>query len=172
METSKQLFTALIAAGILGAGTVALAQPGAAGCGSQTQTGMQRSAWKFDPAARADQRLTQLKSELKLTAEQEPLWQAFAEKSKTEAGKGFQAMRDQAADAKLTAPERMDRMVGLMKERATALESVNESFKRLYAALTPEQKKTADEYVGRFGHRDFGRHHRGGPRGGQAPSQG
>jgi hypothetical protein len=65
----------------------------------------------MDPSARIEQRLNQFKGELKLNAQQEPLWQAFAEKSKTEAGKGMQAMRERMKDEKaLTAPERMAQM--------------------------------------------------------------
>ena len=36
-------------------------------------------------------------------------------------------------------------------ERLGAMEGVSESFKRLYAALTPEQKATADQYFNRMG---------------------
>jgi len=97
-----------------------------------------------DPGARAEQRLTQLKSQLKISAEQEPLWAAFAEKAKAEAGKGMKAMRDKAQQP-MPAPERMTQMIATMKERMTAMESVSESFKRLYDGLTPEQKAIADK---------------------------
>ena len=108
---------------------------------------------------RMGQRLDKLHAELKLTAQQEPLWQAFAEKSKAEMGKGMQAMHDSSADTKLSAPERMDRMQTAMKDRLASMEAVNESFKRLYAALTPEQKAIADQQMQRMGH--------GGPQGGK-----
>ena len=108
---------------------------------------------KFDPAARAEQRLTQFKADLKLTAAQEPLWQAFAEKAKSEAGKGIQAMRDQAQDLSLSAPERMSRRTEVMKQRVAAMESVNASFKTLYDALTVEQRRAADIHASRMGDR-------------------
>lgn len=104
---------------------------------------------------RVDKRLERLHGELKITAQQEPLWQAFTEKSKAEIGKGMQSMRA-GADAKLTAPERMEKMQANMKERVAGMEAVNESFKRLYAALSPEQKATADTHFNRIG---FGGHH-------------
>jgi protein CpxP len=82
-----------------------------------------------------------LKGDLKLTAPQEPLWQAYADKVKAEAGKGMQAMRqNMQGDKSVPAPERMAQMQTMMKERLAAMESVHESFNRLYAALTPEQK--------------------------------
>ena len=138
------------------------------GCGSDGKPGMQRSSMQggmMAPGARVEQRLTRFKSELKLTAQQEPLWQAFADKSKTEAGKGMQAMRERMKDDKpVSAPERMAQMQGIMKERVAAMESVNESFNRLYAALTPEQKAAADKHFSAAGLHQHGPG-RGAPRG-------
>ncbi len=96
------------------------------------------------PSAFAEQRLSQFKSQLKITPQQEPLWQAFADKVKSSAGQ-MKSMHEQMWQQK-TAPERMNLMVEHMKTRTTAMESVNESFKRLYDALTPEQKATADKF--------------------------
>jgi Spy/CpxP family protein refolding chaperone len=160
----------IIAAGISGA---AIAQ-GRAGCdgmgpmgngpmgGPGGQMGRQASM-KFDPAARAEQRLDMFKGQLNLTKDQEPLWQAFAEKAKAEAGKGMQTMRAQPADEKLTAPERMAKMQAMMQGRLTAMTSINESFNRLYAVLTPEQKATADQHAARMGPGMGGRGGRPGP---------
>jgi hypothetical protein len=58
-------------------------------------------------------------------------------------------MRERASqDKTMTAPERMAQMQAAMKDRAASMESVNESFKRLYAALSPEQKAAADKQFG------------------------
>jgi hypothetical protein len=100
-------------------------------------------------AQRADQRLEGLRSELKITDQQQPLWQAFSEKTKSEMGKGMAAMRD-GADTKLSAPERMEKMQSSMKDRLAAMESVNESFKRLYASLSAEQKIIADAHFAKM----------------------
>jgi protein CpxP len=161
-----------IVAGFLAASAVffgiAHAQGQGPGCGPEGKAGMMRSSMQrggmMDPSARIEQRLNQFKGELKLNAQQEPLWQAFAEKSKTEAGKGMQAMRERMKDdMALTAPERMAQMQASMKERVTAMDSVNESFTRLYSALTPEQKAAADKHFAAAGrHPGPGR---GGPRG-------
>ena len=147
-----------IVAGFLAASAVffGIAHAQGPGCDSEGKPGMRRSAMQqggmMDPGARVEQRLSHLKGELKLTAEQEPVWQAFAEKSKAEAGKGMQAMRERMKEDKpISAPERMAQMQGRMKERLAAMESVNESFNRLYAALTPEQKAAADKYFSAAG---------------------
>lgn len=161
-----------IVAGFLAASAAffGLAHAQGPGCASDGQPGFKRSSMQggiMDPGARVEQRLTQLKAELKLNAQQEPLWQAFAEKSTAEAGKGMQAMRERMGDQqKLSAPDRMAQMQGILKERVAAMESVNDSFKRLYAALTPEQKSAADK------HFSLAVRHRHGPGRGAAGREG
>jgi Spy/CpxP family protein refolding chaperone len=77
----------------------------------------------------------------------------------------MQAMRERMKDDKpVSAPERMAQMQGIMKERVAAMESVNESFNRLYAALTPEQKAAADKHFSAAGLHQHGPG-RGAPRG-------
>lgn len=149
-----------------------IAQAEGPGCDGDGKPGMRRSAMQsggmMEPGARVEQRLARLKGELKLTAEQEPLWKAFAETSQAEAGKGMQAMRERTKDDKqISAPERMAQMQGMMKERLAAMESVNESFNRLYAALTPEQKAAADKHFSAAGRHPHG--HGGGGPGRQGP---
>ena len=149
----KIIVSLIIAAGISGA---AIAQ-GGRGCDGMGPMGMGpgmsggQASMKFDPAVRVQRRLDMFKGQLKLTPEQEPLWQAFAEKMKAEGGKGMQAMRTQGADPKLTAPERMGKMEAMMGERLAAMKTVHESFNRLYAALTPEQKTVADQHAAQMG---------------------
>jgi Spy/CpxP family protein refolding chaperone len=165
-----------IVAGFLAASAVffGIAYAQGPGCAGDGKPGMMRSSMQggmMDPGARVDQRLTRFKSELKLTAEQEPLWQAFAEKSKAEAGKGMQAMRERMKDDKpMSAPERMSQMQSAMKDRVAAMESVNESFNRLYTVLTPEQKAAADKHFSAAGRYQRGPG-RGAPRDGQAAAE-
>lgn len=151
MKSRTKIISAVIAAGIMGTGALALAQPGAGGPGGcDGRMGMQRA--NFDPAVRADQHLARLKADLKLTAAQEPLFQAFAEKLKAEAGKGMEAMRANAQDLSLSAPDRMAQRTEIMKERLAAMESVNASFKQLYDSLSADQKRVADIHAARMGH--------------------
>jgi hypothetical protein len=167
MKSTTKIFAAIAAAGIMGAGALAIAQPGMGGpggCDGRMTGSMQRT--NFDPAARAEQHLAQLKADLKLTAAQEPLWLAFAGKVKAEAGKGMAAMRANAQDLSLSAPDRMAQRTELMKERVATMESVNASFRELYDALSPDQKRVADIHAARMGHGGHRGHMgRGGPRG-------
>lgn len=187
MESSRKIFMNIVAAGILGTTAVAWAAPGMGSggyCdGPMGGMGMRGpGAERFDPAARADQRLARFHADLKITPEQEPLWQAFAEKTKAEAGKGWQAMRDNARDMSLSAPDRMTRMTEIMKQRVASMESVNEAFRRLYDGLSPDQRRVADIHAARMGgagrmHHGHGRSMQGmggmggmGPRGGMPPA--
>ena len=147
MKLNSKITAGFLATTALAFGLAAHAEPPGAGCEEKGPgMGMMHEGMKMmgDPAARAEQRLSQLKSQLKLNSQQEPLWLAFAEKMKAEAGQGMKAMREKAQEP-MTAPERMARMMNVMRERMTAMESVNDSFKRLYDALTPEQKAIADK---------------------------
>ena len=141
---------------------------GGMGQGSMGPGGMKKGGGMMDPSARVEQRLTRLKDELKLTEKQLPLWEAFAEKSKAEAAKGAEAMRQRMAESKpMTAPERLAQMQSSLKDRLAAMEAVAESFNRLYAALTPQQKAAADRHFGSMGHGHGPG--RGGPSGARQP---
>jgi hypothetical protein len=112
-----------------------------------------------DMAAMADKHLARLKTELKITAQQEPAWQAFAAKA-TEQAKAMQAQHqqhmqehDKAATTNLSAPDRMAEHLSQMKQHLAGMESMQAAVKDLYAALTPEQRALADK--------QFERMHRG-----------
>jgi protein CpxP len=185
MKRNHTIIASLIlAAGLSG---IAFAQGGRnmGGCDGMGPMGMgpggqmgKQGGMKFDPAQRAERHLTMLKGQLKITPEQEPLWQTYAEKMKANAGTGMHAMRDQMADTKLTAPERMARMQTLMEEHLAKMKGVHDSFSRLYAALTPEQKVMADQHVAQMGQQGKGGkpNRSGGPGSGPgrvaAPAQG
>ena len=156
MKRNHKIIAGLIVAASISG--VAIAQ-GSRGCdgmgpmGSGPMGGQmgRQASMKFDPAVRAERHLDMLKGQLKLTPQQEPLWQAFAEKAKGAAGKGMRAQRDPAADEKLTAPERMAKRQAMMQEHLNAMTVVNESFTRLYEALTPEQRIVADQNAAQMG---------------------
>ncbi|MEW6514742.1 MAG: Spy/CpxP family protein refolding chaperone [Pseudomonadota bacterium] len=160
-RTYKIIAGLILAAGI---GGVAIAQGGPRGMGCDAQGSMgpmmgmgpggpmgRHAAMKVDPSQRAERHLAMLKYQLNVTDAQEPLWQAYEQKMKAEAGKGMQAFRTQTGDDKLTAPERMAKMQKLMQERVDAMAGVHDSFNRLYEALTPEQKQKADQFAASMG---------------------
>lgn len=167
MKTSQKIIAAFLVASSAFLSVSYARGPGCDGDGPMRGASMLDGDSSKMMAQRGNQRLERLHTELKITAQQEPLWQAFAEKTKAEMGKGMQTMRPSEADAKLSAPERMEKMQAGMKERLASMESVNESFKRLYAALSDEQKATADAHFNHMGPAGKKGHHgpeRKGPR--------
>ena len=104
--------------------------------------------------------LAQLKTDLAITAAQEAAWQAFAGKAAEQAAQ-MQTLREQhrAAGAPTTAPEQMSLRIGHMTQRLAGMQAMNTALTDLYAVLTPEQRKLADQSMGRMGGRGQGHGH-------------
>jgi hypothetical protein len=166
MKLKSKVVAGLVATAALAFGIAAQADMGQ-GCDRERGPGMMRERMKMggDPAARVDKHLSRYKSELRITPEQEPLWQAFADKVKAQAGQGMKAMRERAQEP-LPAPERMARMIEAAKARIPAMEAIAASFGNLYDKLTPEQKAIADK------HHVFGLHRGPRPAAGGKPPRG
>lgn len=110
---------------------------------------------------RVAQRQERLKQILQITPAQEGAWSTWI--ASRQAGKPLQ--RGQRAElARLTTPERIDRMRTLRAARAAEADRRGEATKTFYAALTPAQQKAFDALQAERG---FGRgaghrgHHRG-----------
>ncbi len=135
--------------------------------GMQGMHGMYQQGGKMDPArmqARMDQRHAALKTQLKLTAEQEAAWTAFLDTHKVP-GMMKQQRPDRAELAKLTTPERIDKMKALRAEHQAQADKRAESTKTFYAALNAEQQKVFDS----FAMQGPGKTRQQGPRNGQGP---
>ncbi len=147
-----------VAALVLGAGVAALSAPSFAqrgGCMGDGPMGARAADGRF--ADRMQQHQQRLHDALKLTPQQEGAWSKFQE-SHPFAGK---ANRPDPVDmAKLTAPERAEKMLELQKQHQDAMGKHVVAMKDFYAQLTPEQKKVFDEH-GQMGKRG----QRGGMRG-------
>lgn len=93
---------------------------------------------------RMEQHQKKLLEALKLTRDQEPAWNKFA------ASDGPAPISRAAAKpedwSKLSSPERADRALEMMKERQTRMGEHVVALKEFYAVLTPEQKKTFDDF--------------------------
>lgn len=141
------------------------AQPGA-----QQQQHHQRSAraeHRRDPAQRLErmrehraQRLAALKQKLQLNPAQEGAWQSF--NAATQPPARPPQRFDRAEFAKLTTPQRLERMQARQAERAERFASRAAATRSFYAALTPEQQKVFDAESMRGGPRaGHGHPHRG-----------
>ncbi|MBT9551463.1 MAG: Spy/CpxP family protein refolding chaperone [Hydrogenophaga sp.] len=97
----------------------------------------------------------QLKTTLKITAAQEPAWNAYVASTTPTPRMGKTAGEDWS---KLTTPQRLDKMQAHKAERDAQMTKRIDAVKTFYAALTPEQQKVFDTQ----GHNGF---HRAGMKG-------
>jgi Spy/CpxP family protein refolding chaperone len=87
----------------------------------------------------------ELHDKLKLNASQEQAWGRFADRMKPGARP---ARPDRAELAKLSAPERMERMLARMQEGEKRMADRLAATKEFYAVLTPEQQKVFNDQFG------------------------
>ena len=95
-----------------------------------------------------DGMLAFVKAELKITADQEPAWQAFS-RSMRELAQQRAGMRKHARGSGRDLPlnERIDRRLAMLEQGTAQLRQMAEAVKSLYADLTPEQQQLADRLV-------------------------
>ena len=163
----KNLVIALTAAGLACATVGVQAQTAAPAEGRPALTAEQRLAKKAEWQAKAGERRAKMEQKraerqaklhdsLKLSAQQQPAWDAFVA-SMAPPNKGERTGRpDRAAWASLTAPQRMEKQIAMQKERTARMEARLSALNSFYAQLTPEQRKTFDEQAK---HRKGPRHH-------------
>ncbi len=120
-----------------------------------------------DPAKRFERmqahrakRMADLKTKLNLTSAQEGAWSSFTAASQPPAG-ARPARPDRAEFAKLTTPQRLERMQAHQAERSAMFAKRAEATKTFYAALNADQQKTFDAETvhhgrGHHGHRGHG----------------
>jgi periplasmic protein CpxP/Spy len=159
MKKLSSVVTGVVAGVALAVAAVTYAQPfGGMGPGFGPGMGMGPGHGPMagvDPAAIADSRLSDMKTLLKITPEQETAWAAFAATAKQQAV-SMQAARAQMWDSAGTAPDRMAARTQVMQQRTAGMATMTTALNALYAVLTPEQKATADQNFGMAGHRGMG----------------
>lgn len=105
--------------------------------------------------ARMAKHQAELKAALKITASQEAAWTTFTTAMAPPADRAM-AQRPKPEDmAKLTTPERIDKMKAMHTERhavmSLEMDKRGDATKAFYATLTPEQQKVFDEKTMRHG---------------------
>lgn len=152
----RLLTSPLLSAAILAA---ALALPGLANAQAQVQNPQHRHEHRAERAAHVpgkhiEGRIAFLRAELKIKPEQAAAFDRLAETMRAEA-----AQMQQRHDARQANPPaeneaadiRAERRIQMMKDHLAAQERYLAAFKPLYASLDAEQKKAADELLGRKG---------------------
>ena len=115
----------------------------------------------MDPASRQAmmaKRQADMKVRLKITPVQEAAWTAFTSAMQPPAGGmgGYPSPEQRAELAKLTTPERIDKMRALRTKRSSDMNAMadkrDDATKTFYAALSPEQKTVFDAAHANRGH--------------------
>lgn len=104
------------------------------------------------PFEHVEGRLAFLKTELKITDAQAPQWNKFAAAVRSVA-QSMKAMHEQMMQSgqmqggAQPAPVRLERYERMLNARLEAVRTVKAAFDPLYASLSDEQKRTADELL-------------------------
>lgn len=179
--SKRSLIAAALATTFVGISATAIAQNAGQGPSVPPELHAQHMAQRgteagkagaMDPARLAERqkkmterhaaRMTQLKTELKITAAQEPAWNAYVTRTAHEPRKPV-AAEDWS---KLTTPQRLDKMQALKAERDAEMSKRIDATKSFYAALTPEQQKVFDTQSHGFQRAGMKGEHRMGGKGG------
>jgi hypothetical protein len=93
-------------------------------------------------------RIAFLKTELGITDAQKPQWDAFADALRTQAGR-MKSVREEIMQGRApeTWPDLLGREEHMLLVRVNALKAIEEPARALYAALSPEQQKKANELM-------------------------
>ena len=115
----------------------------------------------MDPAnmqAMMAKRQADMKAKLKITPVQESAWTAFTSAMQPPAGRmgWYQSPEQRAEVAKLTTPERIDKMRALRAQRSSEMNAItdkrDDATKIFYAALSAEQKAVFDAELANRSH--------------------
>jgi hypothetical protein len=88
------------------------------------------------------------KTELKINDAQAPQWNAFADALRNSAKRLQEAVaKNMQPNEALTAPDQMERRIAMLSAQLDAMQPVLAAAKPLYAALSDDQKRIADELM-------------------------
>jgi len=156
MNKLTQRFLATSAALLLAGVSVSAMARGPGGCQGNPE-GPRAEKMQQHKADKMAKHQADLKAALKLTPAQEPAWATFTAAMVPPAGAKNCPSHEEMA--KLTTPQRMDKMQAMKAEHDAQMNQRMQATKAFYAALTPEQQKTFDEQGHKKGGHPGGRGH-------------
>jgi periplasmic protein CpxP/Spy len=89
--------------------------------------------------------LQQLHDALSLRPDQEANWQAYARSTSVDSQEMMRRREASEKMATITAPQRVDLSIQMMKADLASLERRGAALKQFYATLTPQQQATFDQ---------------------------
>lgn len=149
---SKYFNPAVLAAVLATSALAVLAQPAGSpppqgGAGGMQQSEPEHRAHRQERMkAHMAQRAAELKADLQLTPEQESGWNAYLAAMKPAAAPARPKRED---IAKLSTPERLDKMREMRQQREAAFDQRDAATRSFYAGLSAEQQKTFDARTAR-----------------------
>ena len=101
------------------------------------------------PFRRIEGQLAYYRAELRITDAQAPQWNAFADAVRARSDQLRQAVMQamQPAAQPATAPQQIERRIALLSAQLDAMRAVSAAAGPLYAVLSEEQRRTADELM-------------------------
>ena len=100
------------------------------------------------PLEHIDGQLAYYRAELHITDAQQPQWNAFADAFRAAANTLREAVtRATQGGGQTAAPDLLQRRIALLSAQLEALRSVEAAGRPLYAALSDEQKRAADQLM-------------------------
>lgn len=99
----------------------------------------------MQPFRRIEGQLAYFRAELQITDAQAPQWNSFADAVRTQAERLRAAMA--GGPGPIPAPQQMERRMALLTAHLEALRAVSSVVGPLYAALSEDQRRTADELM-------------------------
>lgn len=107
------------------------------------------AARAMQPFRRIEGQLAYFRAELRITDAQAPQWNAFADAVRAQSERLRAAMGAGMAGGPgpVPAPQQMERRVALLSAQLEAMRAVAAAVGPLYAALSEEQRRTADELM-------------------------
>ena len=146
MKSSKLAITSVALLSILSPGNAK-----DAGAIGQRDAAMAEQGMMCRAYERVEGQLAYMKTELRITAAQEPQWNVFADVFRANKEKQYQSCRiaQEQSRSMMSAslPESMKIKEDQLSEQLEALRGFDAALQPLYASLTKEQKKTADEIL-------------------------
>ncbi|HTO46010.1 MAG TPA: Spy/CpxP family protein refolding chaperone [Burkholderiales bacterium] len=145
----RQLFQALLASGAALASAWSFAQFGGgrrnrAGQGGGDGSAGGRGGARREPTPMLEVMLHEFQEDLKLRPDQEPLFEAYAEKVRDLAADVARERRQPAAATTLGLLQRIDHNVDTIRNRLAGVEEIADAARALLAKLSAEQQVSAD----------------------------
>jgi len=139
------------------------APAGASGPAMSVAAPASASAARARHDQRVEQRIAYLHSQLKITSQQDPQWNTFADVMRSNSEKMGDLFQQRKSEANDSALDNMKQYAEITQAHADGTKRLVDAFEPLYTSLSPEQKKLADTTF-RNQPPEGGKHHRGSAR--------